>query len=192
VCIVSDSLLVIGIGHPDRADDGVGPLVAARLAVVARLANVAHIEVAECRGDVLALMDRWSAIDAVVLVDAAMAMAQPGRIHRIDASRGADCESSLAPARASTHEVGVAETIALAAALGRLPRRVIIYAIEATCFQAGAPMTAEVAAAAERLPELIVEEVQLLRREFEALAPADRGALASEVRLTDENSAARA
>lgn len=148
-------MLVIGVGHPDRADDGVGPLAAAKLAVAAKRAHARNIEVIECRGDVLALMDRWSASDILVLIDAAAAIAQPGRIHRIDVASGAlPCEMVLS----STHAVGVAETIALAGVLGRLPRRVILYAIEATCFQPGAPMTGEVVSAANRLPELILAE----------------------------------
>lgn len=182
-------MLVIGLGHPDRADDGVGPLVAARLGVAARRAHCAHIEVAESRGDVLALMDRWSARDLVVLVDAAVAVGEPGRIHRIDASCGV---LSRELALSSTHAVGVAETLALAAALGRLPRRMIIYAVEATCFQPGAPMTAEVLKAAERLLESIPEELRGLQAELEAALPGDRSGLSGEVSCADADSPARA
>jgi hydrogenase maturation protease len=150
---------VIGVGNPDRADDGVGPLVAARLAE--QLSGMSHIDVVECRGDVLALMDRWGAADTVVLIDAATtAAAAAGRIHRFDICDGLlPREVSLC----STHDVGVAQTIALAAALEKLPRRVILYAVEARCFRPGASMTEEVTAAAARLPQLIVAALDLQR-----------------------------
>jgi len=165
----ADETLLIGVGHPDRADDRVGLLVVARLA--ARLAGVARFAVVECRGDVLALIDRWGTADTVVLIDAATTSTpEPGRIHRIDASAGVlPYEVSLS----STHVVGIAETIALAAALDRLPRRVIVYAVEAACFEPGAPMTEEVTAAAGKLPELILAELAGLHRELTRLAPAD-------------------
>ncbi len=149
-------VLVIGVGHPYRADDGIGLLVAARVA------ELAHIDVIECHGDLLALIDCWAMADAVVIIDAATAATEPGRIHRLDASCGTlPCEVSLS----STHAVGIAETIALARMLGRLPPRVIVYAVQGACFEPGALMTAEVASAAVALPPVIVAEVVTLRRE---------------------------
>lgn len=145
---------MIGVGHAYRADDGIGPLVAARVAELAR------IDVIECRGDVLALIDHWDGADAVVIIDAATGGTQPGHIHRIDASCGTlPRDVSLS----STHAVGVADTIALARMLGRLPGRVIVYAVEGACFEPGAPMTAEVESAAGSLPGIVVTEVDRLR-----------------------------
>ena len=147
---------MIGVGQPYRADDGVGLLVAARVAELAR------VDVLECRGDVLALLDRWDAADAVVIIDAATATRQPGHIHRIDASCGRlPCDVSFS----TTHSVGVADTIELARALGRMPARLIVYAVEGACFEPGALMSAEVASAAGALPATIVAEVEKLRRE---------------------------
>ena len=59
--------LILGIGNPDRGDDGIGPLVARRL--IGRVP--AGIAVMERTGDALALIEDWAGRDMVVLVDAA-------------------------------------------------------------------------------------------------------------------------
>lgn len=147
-------LLVIGIGNPDRADDGIGPRVAARLA------RVEGARVILRSGDALGLLDDWADADAVILIDAAAPLSQPGAIHRIDA-----LSSSLPPSppRSSTHLLAIAEAIELARALDRLPARMIVYAIEGMNFAPGAPMTAQVAAAAEQAAERIAEELHGMR-----------------------------
>lgn len=155
-------LLVIGIGNADRADDGVGALVAARLS------TEPGVRVLVRSGDALALLEDWADADAVILVDAAAGMSLPGTIHRVDAL--AD-PLPAGPACASTHDFGVAETIALARALDRLPERLVLYAIEGASFQAGAPLAPQVAAAAERAAEMIIEEIRSLKR-CDALGPA--------------------
>ncbi|HTV51995.1 MAG TPA: hydrogenase maturation protease [Steroidobacteraceae bacterium] len=95
---------------------------------------MAHVEVIECHGDVLALLDRWSGSDTVVLIDAAAAVGTPGSIHRIESVAG---ELPAGLGLLSTHSVGVGEALALASALGRLPARVIVYAVEAGCLEPG-------------------------------------------------------
>ena len=47
----------------------------------------------------------------------------------------------------------------MARALDRLPQSVIVYAVEGVCFDPGAAMTAEVAAAAEEVASLVAVEV---------------------------------
>jgi hydrogenase maturation protease len=153
---------VIAIGNPDRGDDRIGALVAARLA--GRLP--AGVALVERRGDLLALLDDWSACDAVICVDAAAAMGEPGRIHRFDGSAEA-LPHDLSPP--SSHAFGLAEALALAQVLGSAPPIVIIYAIEGRSFETGAAMTLEVAAAAGEVAEQIAAEAHRLA---EALSPA--------------------
>lgn len=150
------SMLVVGIGNPDRGDDGIGPLVARLLADIAP----PGVRVVERGGDALALIDTWSGSDALVLIDAAQSTAAPGHIHRIDLlTEELPRELSLA----STHGFGIADTIALAATLGLMPRRVVVYAIEAAHFEAGAPITPAVAGAADEAVRRIVAELAALR-----------------------------
>lgn len=63
----------------------------------------------------------------------------------------------------STHTFGVAEAIGLARTLGKLPRQVIVFAVEGASFEFGGRMTAEVAAVADRLTELVGFEVDRLQ-----------------------------
>ena len=129
-----DRPLLIGVGNAWRGDDAAG-LVLAR-----RLGGLAH------EGDGLALVDAWAGARHVVVVDAAASGAPPGTVHRFDAS-------APLPARAlrsSTHALGLAEAVELARALGRLPERLEVYAIEGADFAVGAGLTPAVAAAVEQ------------------------------------------
>lgn len=130
--------LVIGFGNPDRGDDAAGPLVARALA--GRIA--AHL--LERHDDALALIDEWRGAEALVLIDAAAPMGCPGRIHVLDIA-AADLPRDLAAG--STHAFGLPEAVALSRRLGTLPSRAMVYAIEGVCFEPGALVTAEVAAA---------------------------------------------
>jgi hydrogenase maturation protease len=150
-------VLVVGIGNPDRADDGVGALVATRLA--GRLPP--DVALVARRGDILCLIEDWAGIDAVVCIDAAAPMEMPGRVHRIDAGAG---ELSSGVSFASSHAFGLAEAITLAAALRSLPGTVVVYAIEGASFESGGAMTPEVMVAAAEVADRVVAEVGRIRR----------------------------
>lgn len=146
-----DAIVVIGLGNPDCGDDGAGPVVAA--AVSARLPD---IRVLVRRGDVLALMEDRADSEVAILIDAAATRSGAGRIHRIDLSEDAlPRDLSLS----STHAFGMADALGLAAALGRLPRHVIVYAIEGAAFAPGDTMSEAVTAAAGEAAERIVAEL---------------------------------
>ena len=154
--------LVVGIGNPDRGDDGVGPLVVRQVAERLPPDLARHVGIIERTGDALALIDDWAGRDAVVLVDASAPVSAAGRVHRIDLleDRLPD-EISLS----STHAFGVAAAVGLARTLGLLPRRVIVYAVEGEQFIPGAPISAAVAAAAAGVASLVADEVAGLLRE---------------------------
>jgi hydrogenase maturation protease len=158
-------VLVVGIGNPDRADDGAGALVATRLA--GRLPS--DVTLMTRRGDILSLMQDWAGFDAVVCIDAAAPMGVPGRIDRIDAGAG---ELPHELSFASSHAFGLGETIALSRTLGSLPGRVIVYAVEGAAFEGGAAMTPEVRTAAAEVADQVVAEVGWLRHRAEAAMPA--------------------
>ena len=152
-------VLVVAIGNPDRADDGVGALVATRLA--GRLPP--DVALVARRGDILSLIEDWAGFDAVVCIDAIAPMEMPGRIHRIDAVAG-DLPHGVS--FASSHAFGLAEALALADALRSLPGTVVVYAVEGASFDGGAEMTPEVTAAATEVADRVVAEVgRLLRHE---------------------------
>ncbi|MGA7808602.1 hydrogenase maturation protease [Bradyrhizobium sp.] len=143
-------VLVVAIGNPDRGDDGVGALVATRLA--GRLPS--DVKLMSRHGDIISLIEDWAGFDVVICIDAAEPSGTPGRIDRFHAGglpRGASF--------ASSHAFGLAETIALAGALRSRPKTLIVYAIEGGCFDHGAALTPQVVAAAAEVADRVVAEV---------------------------------
>ncbi len=133
--------LVIGVGHPDRGDDGVGPFVAEQVRGAGGAAAVIH-------GDCLSLLTLWADAGRVALVDAAQLGAPPGTVRRF--AIGEDALPAGAFGSAS-HLLGPAAAIGLAETLGRLPPVLVIFAIQAAGTALGAGLSAPVRTAAEQL-----------------------------------------
>jgi hydrogenase maturation protease len=148
---VRPDVLVVGIGNPDRGDDGFGPAVASRL----RGRVPPGVCILERGGDVLALIEEWAGFSAVVIVDAAAQISRPGRVHRLDLTH---CSPSAGFARSSTHAFGIAEAVELARSLDQLPSRLIAYLVEGERFDIGAPLSPVVAEAVGEVVERIVVE----------------------------------
>jgi hydrogenase maturation protease len=99
-------------------------------------------------------MSLWTGFDDVVLVDACRGAGPPGSIHRIDpgaAHRIATLQ------HASTHSLGLAAAIGLARALGTLPSRLVIYAIEARDCAEGEGLSPEVDRAVWEVVALVMQ-----------------------------------
>ncbi|MEQ9640567.1 MAG: hydrogenase maturation protease [Alphaproteobacteria bacterium] len=132
--------IVICIGNPDRGDDGLGPAVARQLR--SRLA--AGVEVIELDGEATALLAALDGAGSAYLVDACAGGAAPGTVHRFDAVDAALPEAMY---DLSTHGLGLGAAIELARALGQLPPRCTVLAVEGRDFNIGAPLSPPVAAA---------------------------------------------
>lgn len=143
---------VIGLGNSFRGDDAVGLHVARR--VKALLGPESDVVEAEMLGaDVLELMkDRKQ----VILVDGAQSGKPAGRVQRWDVSRRAPPQN---PFPHSSHAINAWDAIELARALGELPPRVIVYAVEVGRVEAGAELSQPVARAVEAAAQAIVREV---------------------------------
>ena len=151
-------MLVIGVGNAYRRDDAAGLVMARRLWEAAR----AEVTLWEAGGEGTALMDAWEGAEAVILIDAVRSGAPAGTIHRLDA------RIETLPAawfRYSTHAFSVAEAIALARALNRLPPRLIVFAVEGEHFDAGVGLSPEVERAVDGLVRRGLEEVDRITRE---------------------------
>lgn len=154
-------VLVIGLGNPDRGDDGVGVRVAAALAGDLP----PGVALKSRTGDMLGLLDDWAGYDRVVCIDAAAPIGAPGAIHRIDAARE---PLPAAPGLASSHGIGLAEALALDRALGAAPGRLIVYAVEGLSFEVGAPLTPTVAGVVAELAARVRAEAERLAANREA------------------------
>ena len=146
------TVCVVGVGNALRGDDAVG-------LEVARLLDGTlpeGVRLVECEGEPVALLSSWEDCDAAIVVDATESGGEPGSVRRLAAHDG-----PLPPElqRASTHLLGVAEAVELARALGRLPRRTIVYGIEGGSFDTGAPLSEAVRAAAAAVAASIRREL---------------------------------
>ena len=107
-------VLIVGIGNDYRGDDGIGFMIARKI----REKLLIHVTAIEESGDGAVLMEAWQGYDIVILVDAISSGAKPGTIIKIDAGK------KNVPAKyfhRSTHAFGVAEAIALAKTMKKLP-----------------------------------------------------------------------
>jgi hydrogenase maturation protease len=155
--------LVIGLGHPDRGDDAVGPVVTGLVASEAS----PGVEVVE-HEDPMDLVMTWGGHSWAVVVDAVVSGAPPGTVTvtEIAGGVGADPEWSRV-ALGGTHAFGLGEVVELSTSLGRLPARVTLVGIEAADVTAGAGLSAAVAG-------VVPEAVTVLRRLL-ASAPVGAG-----------------
>jgi hydrogenase maturation protease len=147
-------LLIIGVGNEFRTDDGVGLVVARRLAGL-----LPGVRVIELSGEGAALMEAWQHADRVFLVDAVSSGAAPGTIHRFDAAAQPIPTQFFSY---STHAFSVAEAIELARVLGDLPLHLIVYGIEGQAFESGVGLSASVEQAAQAVTAQILEQIGLL------------------------------
>ncbi|MEW6612442.1 MAG: hydrogenase maturation protease [Pseudomonadota bacterium] len=135
---------VLGIGSP-WGDDRIGWLAAEALRPMVTDAAV-EIRVLDRPG--ATLVAHLGDAEAVLLLDAVQGGGTPGRLHRVAGPAIAAC----ARAPLATHGFGVAEALALAAALGHLPRRLCLLGVEIAASQPAAAPSAPVLAA---LPALL-------------------------------------
>jgi hydrogenase maturation protease len=149
---VTRHVVVIGVGNALRGDDGAGPAVAEE--VRARAAGAAEVHV--CEEEPSRLIDALGDADVAFIVDAVSTGAAGGTVHRFDASEESIPAREL---RSSTHALGIAETLELARALGRLPRQTVVFGVEGVDFTAHEGLTPPVADGVVRVAAAVLEEV---------------------------------
>jgi len=142
------SVLIVGAGNAYRRDDGAGAAAIKRLGTLP-----AHVRAVVANGDAASLLDEWEGADVVIVIDAMMSRAAPGTIRRYDAHAG---PLPAAFSRASTHAFGIGEAIELARLVRRLPKRVIVFGIEARHVTVGEGLSAEVEAAVDEVVPLVL------------------------------------
>ena len=145
--------VVIGIGNPDRGDDAFGRVVAARL----RGRLPAHAVIVEANGEATALLDRFAGADRAILIDAAVSGGDLGEIRRFDVSSE---PLPVAKYGLSTHGFGLAEAVELARTLGTLPRRCVVYAVEASSFEPGAALSPALVPAVDEVARRVIGEAE--------------------------------
>ena len=113
---------IIGCGTANRGDDQAGLAVAEQLFDLGFDAEIYE-------GDPLGIIERWSAADDVVVVDAVQTGDPPGTLHVWDRDLP-QCPASAV----SSHGFDISKALELAQALRKLPARLRIYGIEGRHF----------------------------------------------------------
>ncbi|MFI8454620.1 hydrogenase maturation protease [Kitasatospora sp. NPDC085464] len=154
-------VVVIGVGNEYRRDDGVAVAVVAELAT----AGPAVDRLALCDGEPTRLMELWDGADLAVVVDAVrLDPGEPGLIHLIAVDAGhLPADSPADEAAAGTHGLGLGHGVALAAAVGKLPRELLIVAVEGRDFSIGEGLSRAVADAVPRLVAEVQRAVEAYR-----------------------------
>jgi len=117
--------VIIGVGNPDRGDDGVG-------IVVAGIAGGLTGTPVRTVNDPFDIVDAWGFADRAVIIDATRGSSVPGAVTVFDIAAG-----SFPPPfpSSSSHGLGLADAVALGKALGRLPRHVVVVGVEGASFE---------------------------------------------------------
>ncbi len=144
-----DGGIIIGVGHSERQDDGVGPYVAQAL-------HRRGLPAVRHEGDGTGLLDLWESRPACIVVDAMADAAAPGALRFFTEFDGPGF--ARAAFVHSTHRLGLPEAIALGRTLGRLPTRLVVIGITGSAFDFGRRLSPPVAAAAEQLINRLATE----------------------------------
>lgn len=144
--------VIIGIGNCERGDDAAGRQVARNL----RDSIADDVEVHDVDGEATSLISLFDGVSSVYLIDACSSGSPAGSVFRFEAGQAPlpDREFGV-----STHGFGLSAAIEIARALGQLPPRCVVYAIEGETFTAGAALSAPVAIAAVSVAQRIRAEL---------------------------------
>lgn len=144
--------MVVGIGNPDRGDDGVGAEVE-RLVEARQLAGV---QVSHHREPMLLLSEHLDE-DIVVVVDAVVGGAAPGTVTVRDVS---DRPFLVSTDTGGTHAMGLGTVVELLRALGRLPERLVVVGVEGVAFETGSGLSMPVRASLEEAADAVAALVE--------------------------------
>jgi hydrogenase maturation protease len=145
---------VIGCGNRDAGDDAAGLLVAAAL----RDRVPDGVEVVEA-GPASRVLDLLDGVDLAIVIDAVRTPGGervPGTLVRAEA--GPDGLPGSLRSSLSSHGLGVAEAVALAAALGHAPR-VVVHGVEVADVGVGSAPSAPVAAALPHVAAAVLADL---------------------------------
>lgn len=141
---------IVCVGNLARSDDAVGPLIAEELGQ-----QPLPVPVHLSNGEPGELLDLLRHLDRVVVVDAVVTgRSEPGTIHVLRAG----VEPLPVVSHASSHGIGLAESIELARSLHQLPGDVCLVGIEAGSLEPGSRVTPAVQdAIPDAVAQILVE-----------------------------------
>jgi hydrogenase maturation protease len=148
-------VILIGVGNEFRTDDGLGVFIAREI----RRRGLRGIEILEHSGEGSSLMLTWGGAAAVLIVDAIASGAEPGYVHRVDASATSIPRHFF---HYSSHEFGVVEAIEMARQLRQLPPRLLLYGIEGEKYDQGTGLSDAVVRGVPDLISMIESDLSVI------------------------------
>ena len=156
--MINTGTLVLGLGHPWRGDDGVGPRLVTELADRPLPPGVTVRDGGTGGLNLLHTLEGW---ERVIVVDAADMGREPGTFVRF--SPHAD-EARLIPqfteGSVSLHDAGLSDVLALAEALGHSLPEMVIFGVQPAYVGWREGLSPEVEAILPRLIAAVLEEVK--------------------------------
>jgi len=147
--------LLIGIGNKFAGDDAFGSL----LAEAFFQKSLPGVTVKILSGEAGELIEAWGGYQLVIVVDAVFSGAEIGHFFKLKAGKQ---KIKGAIFSCSTHAFGLAEAVEIAASLGLLPPKLLIFGIEGRDFQSGFPLSPELQ---EKIPLLTKEIIRTFQEE---------------------------
>ncbi len=144
--------LVLGIGNILLRDDGVGVRVIEAMALTEASDSVEFYEGATAGLDLLEVIAGRA---KVIIIDAIASDGEPGTVLRL----GPDDLLSPQSPGASVHDIGLAETLALAKHFQITPDELVIFGITPADLDYGLELSPQVAAVVPRVIELVRAEL---------------------------------
>jgi hydrogenase maturation protease len=129
-------VVVLGLGNPLMADEGVGVYLIERLAERAAAYPVVDFSDAGTGG--LALLHHLEGRHKAILIDCAFMNEPPGTLRRFTPD---EVRSTKVLAHQSLHEADLLRVIAMARQLGQAPEEIIIFGVQPERIEPGRPLS---------------------------------------------------
>lgn len=149
---MAERILIIGVGNLLLKDEGVGVHVAQELQ---KRTLPAGVEVYDGGVGGIGLLDYFREASKLLLIDAAEMSLKPGTVVRFTPQNVKDLRSGV---KFSTHDVGLAEVLKLAQALGLCPE-VVIIGIQPKVISWGEELSPEIQASIPQVVEMVMKEI---------------------------------
>ncbi len=148
-------LTIIGCGNLNRSDDGVGVLVAQRLAASLDPALAERVRVHDAGTDGMGVMYKAREATALILVDACRSGSEPGTIFEVP---GEELERRPEPSSLNLHDFRWDNALFVGRKIygENFPKEVVVFLIEAECLDLGLSLSPVV----EQAAQVVIEKIR--------------------------------
>jgi hydrogenase maturation protease len=157
--VAMKNIVLVGVGNLFRRDDGIGITIARRLRERLKTPPGTKINITESSGEGADLMRRWEGADQVFIFDAVMSRQSGvaiGTVHRLEAAAQKFPSEFF---KYSSHAFSLAEAVELARVLDKLPKKLVVYGVEAKEFGYGENLMPQVDAAGDEVVKCVCREL---------------------------------